>query len=128
MKTVAWSCLFDDERFVQRINKFRKQRYHFMNKRVMKITTKTKMIGKLSNSEKKSKKNNNKRGEDVEDKEEEVVGLPNIESIDKDEAEKDKQSVPAASTDAIHFSNLKGLTTHEIIRISDILDVKALVP
>ena len=48
-----------------------------------------------------------------------MVGLPNIESIDKDEAEKDKQSVPAASTDAMHF--LKGLTT-------DIIDVKALVP
>ena len=39
-----------------------------------------------------------------------------------------KQSVPAASTDAIHFLNLKGLTTNEIIRITDILDVKALVP
>jgi len=99
-----------------------------LNKRVKKITTKTKIIGKLPNSEKKSKKNNNKRGEDVEDKEEEVVGLPNIESIDKDESEKDKQSVPAASTDAIHFLNLKGLTTNEINRITDILDVKALVP
>ena len=66
MKTVAWSCLFDDERFVQRINKFRKQR---LNKRVKKITTKTKIIGKIPNSEKKSKINNNKRGEDVKDKE-----------------------------------------------------------
>ena len=60
MKTVAWSCLFDDERFVQRINKFRKQR---LNKRVKKITTKTKIIGKIPNSEKKSKKDNNKRGD-----------------------------------------------------------------
>ena len=67
-----------------------------MKKRVKKITIKTKIIGKLPNSEKKSDKNNNKRGEDLEDKEEEVVGLPNIESIDKDEAEKDKQSVSDA--------------------------------
>ena len=59
-----------------------------MNKRAKKITIKTKIIGILPNSEKKSKKNNNKRGDDVKDKEEEVVGLPNIESIDKDEMKK----------------------------------------
>ena len=53
-----------------------------------------------------------------------MVGLPNIESIDKDEAEKDKQSVP----DAFQFLNLEGLTTNEINRISDILGVKALLP
>ena len=121
MKTVARSCPFDDKRFVQRINKFRK---HRMNKRAKKITIKTKIIGILPNSEKKSKKNNNKRGDDVKDKEEEVVGLPNSDFIDKEEAEKYKQSVP----DAFPFLNLEGLTTNEINRISDILGVKALLP
>ena len=95
-----------------------------MNKRAKKIIIKTKIIGILPNSEKKSKKNNNKRGDDVNDKEEEVVGLPNSEFIDKEEAEKDKQSVP----DAFQFLNLEGLTTNEINRISDILGVKALLP
>ena len=53
----------DDEKFVKRINKFRK---HRLNKRVEKITIKIKTIG-IPNSEKKSKKINNKRGEDVKD-------------------------------------------------------------
>ena len=67
----------DDQKFVRRINKFRKYR---LNKRVLeshwavveKITIKIKTIG-IPNSEKKRKKINNKRGEDVKDKEEEVV-------------------------------------------------------
>ena len=61
----------DDEKFVRRINKFRK---HRLNKIVLeshwavveKITIKIKTIG-IPNSEKKSKKINNKRGEDVKD-------------------------------------------------------------
>ena len=61
----------DDEKFVRRINKFRK---HRLNKRVLeshwavveKITIKIKTIG-IPNIEKKSKKINNKRGEDVKD-------------------------------------------------------------
>ena len=52
-----------------------------MNKRAKTIKIKTKIIGILPNK-KKSKK----------DKEEEVVGLPNSELIDKEEPEKDKQT------------------------------------
>ena len=101
MKTVAWVCPFDDKSFVQRINKFRN---HRLNKRAKTIKIKTKRIGIIPNK-KKSKKN----------KEDEVVGFPNSELIDKDEPEKDKQTV----TDEFQFFNYEGLTTDEIKRISN---------
>ena len=103
----------DDEKFVKRINKFRK---HRLNKRVLeshwavveKITIKTKTIGKIPYSEKKSKKNNSKRGEDVKD----VA------------AEKTKDGGIMGGEFGVCFLDFNDLTRDDIKEICSILEIQ----